>query len=89
MFDAIGCKNKLGTLELLKKIFLRVNQLSYSLLVHWITNDQLLFEGSLPNEWTVAILAESDFLVLLLDPAFQMNGTHRVVANFCKETFYL
>jgi hypothetical protein len=26
---------------------------------------------------------------LLLDPAFQMNGTHRGIVNFCKEIFYL
>jgi len=65
-----------------EEVCLRVNQLFYYFLVHWITADQLLVEGSLSNKWTAAALAESDFFVLLLDPTFQVNRTHRDIADF-------
>jgi hypothetical protein len=57
--------------------------------VHWITTDQLLFKGSLSNEWTIATLAESDFFVLLLDPTFQMNRTHGDSASSIQGSCYI
>jgi hypothetical protein len=70
MFNPVAQKNKFEYLRMGEGFRLRVNQLSYSFLVHWITTDQLLFEGSLSNEWAAAALTETNFLVLLLDPTF-------------------
>lgn len=65
------------------EVCLPVDKLSYFQSMHWITIDQPLFKGRPANKWALAIIAKSNFFVLLLDPTFQMNRTHRIIVGFC------